>query len=582
MSLFVTLSVSRCVKNTTTPATLTISGAVRDQYADEFGWIYSENSAVELSLDGTNFTDEVIPADNGTYTLYIKAGDIETSEPVVMYEFYDGSNWVESSFNIDFVPDGPVVEKKYEFIGFELAPRSSTVQFNASLVNSTVAVKNTLSGTILDYPYSFEVERISEQGARKSISGATLADKLAHSLVNYRVQYHWHTLALERPTIQQHITALSNAIGVTITYVGRTFYPKTDKNLFIWKGIDLYEYFSGSFAEHLNRLIGWSDTVPSMTHNVFVKNGVIYIIQRGYESNHLTPINWVLHPTLTHSVRRTEWSNSATQTLIPKEITSSDAANSNEPFSGELTLGTTTLYYTDGYLDREEHGDDGEGGATVTTDYTYTTYDNAKYLTLKEITNTEADTYVRTEYSYETTGVERYLHEETTEEYDGAEVGHRTLEKSTLIRHVPTVNGWYVSTVYDTTNGSEEFLSDSYSLGTPGQKASQYMIDKSNDALKPDNAVRQLKVPLRGVARVKQSYPISDRSTLEAIASCLDNYEKKEEIMLSGEIVGGNHIYTYDDTITFDNQTYYLVSNNVSKNYNTIRQAITAVRWVLT
>lgn len=576
MSLSVTLNITSCNTNTTTQATLTIAGAVRDQYADDFGYIYSENNDVKLSLDGTNFADEIIPTDNGTYTLYIQVGDIaSTSSPTIFYEFYDGTDWIENSFILNFVSDEPVVDIPPESISFSLAPRASTIQFSVTRVNdSSTAVKNTITGTLLDYQYSYEVERISEQGARKMITGASLATKLAHSLINYRVEYHWHQLRLTRPTIQDHINALSSAVGVAIHYSGMTFYPKTDMNVLLRKNIvDIYEQLSGSFSDHINRMFGWSDTTPSLMFNMFVKNNQIYIVQRGYETNHYSPTNWLFQPTLTHTVRRTEWANSATQTVIPKEVVSSDAVNSNEPFSGTLTWGTTTLTYDDGYLTQEVRGN-------VTTDYTYTTYDDVKYLTLKEVTDTDAGTFISTTYNYQTTGTERYLYEEETSEYTGSD-SSGTLDKKTLTRHIPTNNGWYGTTVYDTTSGTEEFLSDSYGPGAPGQKASQYIIDKSNDALKPSNAQRQMTVPLRGVARARQTYPVADNTSLTAIANCLDTYEGKEEITLTGEIVGGNHIYTYDDTIDYDSNRYYLVSNNVSQNYNTLRQSITAVRWVL-
>ena len=461
----------------------------------------------------------------------------------------------------------------YENLSFSLAPRQATVQFGGTVINTNMAVKNTISGTLLDFPYSYEVERISEQGVRKTITGASLANKLAHSLVDYQVE---HQLRLTRPTIQNHISALASAMGITINYSGMTFYPKTDMNVMLRKNlVDIYELFSSSFADHINRLFGWSDTTPSLMFNMFVKNGAVYIVQRGYETNHLTPTNWVLHPTITHTVRRTEWANSASQTVIPKEVVSSDAANSNEPFNGTLSWGSSTLTYTDGYLTQEQKGN-------VTTTYTYTTYDDNKYLTGKQTVDTDEDTEIDYTYDYETTGTQRYLFEEVVEEYSGASTQTPILEKSTTTRHVPIGGGWYGTTVYDTTSvGTEEEISSSLSQGAPGNKASQYLIDAQNDALKPSNAVRQMKVPLNGVARARQSYPVADNTSLTAIANCLDTYEGKEEITLQGEIVGGNHIYTYQDTIDYDGNRYFLVSNNVSQNYNTIRQSITAVRWVL-
>lgn len=580
MSLSVTLSVSRCVKNTTTPATLTISGAVRDQFAEELGWIYSNNTAVELSLDGTSFTDEVMPADNGTYTLYIQAGDIETSEPVIMYEFYDGTTWVESSFDIDFVPDGPVVEKQFESIGLSLSPRQSTIQFSGSSVNVPVNLRSRITGSLLDYNYNFNVERVAKRGDIYSFNGATEVEKLINSLFTYSVQFTWENLNLTRPKLTDHLAALSRAMGITITLIGSDFYPKSDLNVLYYKGINLYEEFTGSFSDHLNRLIGWSDTCPSLVYNVWYANNTLYIIQRGHEQNSYTPANWVADPTLTYTIRRTEWSNSASQTITP-EIVSSDNVNNNEPFSGTIQFGSSELVYVDGYLTTETIDD-------KTTTYTYTDLSDGKYLSKKQTVDTEADTFIVTEYHYEDTGVQKFLYEERTDEYDGQDITG-TLTKSTITKYSPIGNGWYGVVVYDATSAVEpmEEVSNSLTQGTPGQKANQYMIQESNDALKPDNAQRVVKVPLRGVAKARQSYPVANKDAfaggigLSSIANCLDTYEGKTEITLNGSIAGGTHLYNYNDTITYNNDTYYLVSNNVTLTGSTVRQDITAVRWVL-
>ena len=475
-----------------------------------------------------------------------------------------------------------------ERLSFSLSPRNATTQFSADVVNvNNISPGTTFSGSVLDYDYDFEVERITKQGDRAAISGASFSTDLLNTLINYRLRYTWEGGALTRPTFQNHVTAIRNelrALGCNtdIHFIGADFYPKTDMNVMLWRGFELYEYYSGSFSEHLSRLIGWSDSVPNMTYNLFILDGEIYIVERGYENS--TPVeitNFALMPTLTYSIRRTEWAKSQYQSYVPKEITSSDVVNSNEPFSGQLSWGSTTLYYTGGYLMREERGDDGQGGATNITTYTYTAYGDSKYLTKKQCTDTETNKMTVSEYEYENTGTQYYLYEEVVKEYSGTDISTAILDKETTTRHFPIGNGWYGTTTYDTTSGNEQEIGSNLSQGAPGQKASQYTIDKSNDALKPASAVRQMKVQLRGVAKARQSYPVADRPTLQKIANALDSYEGKTEITLQGELVGGNHIFDYRDKIRYDNNDYYLVSNNVSQNYNTIRQNITAVRWVL-
>ena len=470
----------------------------------------------------------------------------------------------------------------YDSISMTLAPKHTTIQYNASAINTPTAVKSTQTGTILDHNYSFEVERVAEQGQRAQIGGASYATKLVQTLITYEVEYEFRNLAWYRPTLQDHLDAIEDEIGIPITLIGANFYPKTDINIALRHNpLDpsFYEVLSGTWAEIMSRLLGWSNDVPGKTYNIYITTGHIYIIQQGHETATRTVPAWATRPTITHTVRHTEWANSQSS-ILPKEISSSDAYESNKPYSGTITWGSTELTYDDGYLVQEKRGDDGQGGATLTTNYYYTTYGDAKYLTRKETTDTEEDTLVTTEYDYEQTDKDLYLFEERTAEYSGASTQTPIKDKETLIRHVPVGGGWYGTTTYDTTGPDEEELSNSLSQGAPGNKASQYLIDEANDSLKDNQSPRQMKVALNGVAKARQQYPVADLVTLRAIATALDTYEGAEEITIQGEVVGGTHLYNYNDKIVYNGNEYYLISNQVTRTPGATRQNITATRWV--
>ena len=556
--------------------------------------VWSEDDLFTFSKDNVNFDDYVdytysSSATGGSPTFYIQCGSLQPGTYELSYEI---GNWSDSlTGTVNLTVTESTVENHFESLSFGLNPRESTVQFNATVVNDEHSINDTIYGTMLDYHYNFTVENVAEQGKKQVLSGASLAEKLAHSLIVYQVDYDWSwsQLSWERPTINDHLYSLFHAINVPYVYRGRTFTPKTDMNVLLANWNDFEEQLSGSFSEIMNRLFGWSDSAPSMTYNLYVENGTVYIIERGYETNSgqnaLTPTHWVMAPTLTHSIRRTEWSNSANQTVVPKQIASSDNANSNKPFDGTITWNGNTLTYENGYLTQESHTDN--NGDVTTTTYQYNEYNNAKYLWLRETTVVSAggtdDKYTVTEYDYEQSGTNIFLAQEDYQRYDGQSAAG-TLQEHYITTYSPIGNGWYGMTKYSVDfSGNKEEIDNSMSQGAPGNRVSQYMIDTSNDALKPssDPNPRQMTVPLRGVARVRQTYPVADRTTLQAIANCLDTYEKKEEITLRGELVNENHIYTYDDKIVYKGNEYYLVSNNVTKTANTVRQSITAVRWVL-
>lgn len=565
----ITLSTLEFTANAVTTVTATVPADAR------FSHLYSDDSRLKLSLDNSVWSADV-DLETGDNTVYIRVGDMSGEyKSALGYYTYQSETADEGYYTIS-VTGGTV--PSFTQVSFSLSPRQATTQFSGTAVNSSFTLGSNNTYRVLDYNCNYYIDSINEQGAQAVISGAAFSEALVHKLIIYSVDYEFDALLLgwRRPTVQDHFTAISREIGIPIVYRGRTFYPKTDMNIMLRKHIThLSEQISGSFGDIINRLVGWSDTVPGMTYNVYVENGTIYVVQQGYEQSTVVTDNaWALRPTLAHTIRRTQWADSQYQTVVPKEISSSDAANSNQPYSGTLVWGDTSLTYTDGYLTQEVKGN-------VTTTYTYNDYDDGKRLATKTITEKdEIDPEVTVSetvstYTYQTTETNVYLFEELTTTTEDGEI---TLKQ--LTRHVPMGGGWYGTTVYDVIDGSETVISNNISQGAPGNVVSQYMIDAQNDALKPAGSQRQMVVELNGVAKARQTYPVADYDTLLAIATALNSFEGKEQVQLSGEIVGGSHIYTYNDKISFNGNEYYIVSNNVTQTYNTIRQSITAMRWL--
>lgn len=568
------------ISRTTFPAGADTECVVTFDVTSMYCAIGTEVSGLYFSSNGTNYYN-TLTLSTGANTVYVRAGSTlnGTYQNGIQWAYLDDDHYERGSWNIT-VTGGTGTVKNFNPFSMSLSPRASTVQYSAEQVNGSLSVGNTISGTILDHHYSFEVERYTRQGNKRSLAGAFQATKLVESLIVYQVCYEWHWsyLTWERPSFRDHLSAISSAINIPIVYTGADFYPKTDMNFLLRKSsfdLDFYEKISGSFSEILQRLIGWSTDVPSMTINLYVENGTIYLVQRGYETTTRTPDGIVMHPALTYSKRHTEWANSTTQTVVPKQIVSSDTANSNQPFNGQLTFGSASLTYSDGLLVSETNAN------TVTT-YTYTSIGDDKYLSQKVAVTTDPDTgdttTATTTYSYETTQVDVYLREEHLTVVDAN--NETTTDRITT--HSPIGNGWYGTSTRDLLD-EDNVIADSLSMGSPGQKATQYMIDASNDAIRDATAQnpRQLVVELHGVPKARATYPIADYNTLSAIASCLDQYENKTEVQIQLELVGGSHLFTYADKLSYNGYNYFIVSNNVTATGDKIRQNITGVRWNL-
>lgn len=550
-------------------------------------YIGTDTAGIRFSLDGTVF-QQSLTLSVGTTTIYVRINSTVQDGIVqdgIQWSYLDTDHYVEGSWDITV---GTVEPNHYAPLQMQLSQRSSTIRYNATLLKGTANLGSNLSGNILDYNYNFRVERIQEQGTRKAISGSAYADKLVNKLIIYEVEYKFRVpqLAIERPTFRDHLDSISDEIGMDIIYQGLDFYPKTNINVALRKNpfsLNFFEVLTGDFATILSNLIGFTADLPNMVIDLFIKEGKIYLIQRGYETNTYTPAHWLQEPSLSYSIRHTQWGDSSTQQVVPKEIRSSDAVDNSQPYSGVISWGSgqflTQMTYDEGYLVSQVTGN-------TTTTYTYIDIDGSKYLSSKTAVTTDEDTQetvstATNTYSYETSNNELYLH---TDEYTVTDADNEITEHR-LTRYTPTQPGWYGVDTFDLIENEQ--IGSNLTNGAPGQKANQYLIDKFNNSIKPSGSSQQpISVAITGVAKAAQQYPIANRDSfsggfgLQQVADSLDYYEGKTECVLSGTIVDDTHLYNYDDKIIYNGNEYFLVSNNITySGTNGVRQDITAVRY---
>lgn len=576
----ISLSMTEFEANKTTKCVVTLSNATiaeDESNVQAAAYLFSVNALIQLSLDNVNFSDEAILSANGTHDLYVRAANADGKIDCIAYEYVENENVRRGYFDTTFTN---AVKHQFERISFSFVPRATTVQYEVACVNEDVQLCEVVRGSVLDHNFSFEIEHTTTQGKKVVAGGSFNAEKLLNTLFTYKVKFAFNFPALgnERPRIEDHLSQIASELGINIQFRGDSFLPRTALRFLRRAGLSFYEYFTSSFAECMSRLFGWSDSVPSMTYNSFVDGGTLYIIERGYEENTVTlqDSNFVTYPQAEKNVRRTEWSGDVFAEL--SNITSDDAESRSTPFSGTVAFGGASLTYEDGYLVSETRDN-------ATTTYTYEEYDNSKYLKEKRTVNTENDTITITTCNYEHTDNNIFLAEEVYESFEGPfatqndeNSGYLTERRKTT--HVPVGGGWYGVTVYDATDAAHVIeLSTSLTQGAAGNKASQYMIDEQNEAIKKNSQQNSTKVRLNSVAKARQSYPVADLATLRKIANALDNLEKKTEIRLTAELVNLSHVLNFNDKIIYKNKTYYLVSNNVTQDYNSIRQNVVLTRF---
>lgn len=465
-------------------------------------------------------------------------------------------------------------------LSITLGSKTLSDTFNLSTVDLGLSIGEEVEGTLKDFNYKFVVEEINEQNKRFSYTGNYDINKLHYTNYSVTVRRYYSdnapsTIGLNSRTIME---GLCSCLGLNLDYKGMEWtYPLPQ----IGSSGNFYTYgLRGTYANVIGQLFGWLSDLPHIDFNVFIRGSYLHVLQRGHEDGTTYAIQNIGFPysIQKHKVR-TEWQGGGQAELPQREL---DTPEEKEPFSGTIAFGDTSLTYQNGYLMEEKRGH-------ATTTYTYEDKKDGqgntqKYLSVKETVNDDNETCAKTEYYYQTWGNEIYLCREVVytdgdyvnhvKDYDDAEV--------TTTTHSPINNGYYGVTVYDKEG---EVVSTSLSQGAPGNTVTQYMVDKINDNM--NQAWRDVTQDIIDLALyfahpplTNTNYPVSDRSTLEALINATDWLDGRTEERVTFDVLNSNHIFDFNDILTFKGNTYKLESNNITKTAeNGLRQHLEIVRW---
>lgn len=440
-----------------------------------------------------------------------------------------------------------------------------------------------------------------------SCSGVDYNSRLYNARISYYIQWENWGGTWITPKLREHFQKIANALGLTLVWiVSNNFDVPCEEPLTITnagtENETRREYHTGTLSELIDRLIGWSRDVPSMQYAVRISGNYLNVVQRGAE-NITTNIdaNGAIRAYPTFNVRKyfSAWSDSSGY------IYSSDPALTKEPFTGTIEYPpnspTNTLTYENGYLMSEEHSD---ANGTSTTNYTYRNADsssseNAKYLVAKSTQSTEyapsesegegsseeeqeivGGSRSQTTYLYYETENEKYLGEEheMIYAYDAdTDIWELTSDRRTV--HAPLGNGWYGTTVYENKDTTQEIISTSLSQGAPGGKVSQYMVDAQQEGLTDSNHFARRRAAISGVARARATFPVSDYSTLSAIASAMNWLNGSDEITVSLDLFHFNSVIDIDQKVTFQSKTWRVQQNVIEFTPTQTVQHLNLIRW---
>jgi hypothetical protein len=347
----------------------------------------------------------------------------------------------------------------------------------------------------------------------------------------------------------------------------------------------------------LDKMFGWSSGYYLREIYCVLRNGQIYVTEKDkynktYDIDSFVKSKQVEQITISEKLIRNfmedediDGTTSGGVIISSKKLTREDIYN-DEPFSGTIEFGESSMTYSKGLIMSEKNN-------KASTTYSYidkveavgmgTFQDTISKVLSKKIVisgNSEVITY----YYYDKYQNEICITKERTEEYkDGI------LEKYRITNYSPIGNGFWgqIITVAEKeeselSNGDvvltypEHVEGDSISNGVPAGQASLFTVKKlAGIKYNNDENNTKSKTPISS----QNSIPIYEYDIVKALVSYKESFEGKTEKTISISIIEGDVIDPVDGVIKYNDEIYYLTSNNITKNSKGVRQNISAVRW---
>lgn len=473
----------------------------------------------------------------------------------------------------------------YSDLSITLGAHTLSDTFELSIPKGNLNFDYEVEGTLADMHYNFKIEEITERNQMMTYHGRYSTDKLLYTNYRLTVSYSKQSAEPEKPSysVQSLMQKMCSHLGLNLSFKAHNWYYPLNK----LNEDDDYWYYgiTGTYQNIISQLFGWLSDLPHIDFNVFIRQGTLYVIQRGFEDGNTVTIADAFFPyTSTKRKMRTEWQGSGN---TQDEKTYDD--ENQVPFTGKIAWGDVYITYVDGYVTEEK---DAEGNET---EYRYIEINKQKYVSKKTIVKDDRHetqgggqegtlTTTTVNYDYKTLGNEVYLAKETQEIVkEVTEEGTTTITtETTVTTHIPNGTGWY----YHTTKDDEgNVLNTGISQGAPGNSVSPYMVDKTQVVF---NTLTQQIVQdiLEGILAylhpplVSTNYPVADRNTIEWLIDQTDWLNNKTEERVTLDYYSTTHIVDFNDLIVWKGNTYRLESNNVRHSAEEgIRQSLTIVRW---
>lgn len=479
---------------------------------------------------------------------------------ILPYHFAIDANKGTGGDGIDDIPQQNISGIQSVTLALNERTLADTFQM---MTASPLDIEAAVQGRILDFDCDFQVEETNQQGILQTVKGMYPLDRLLYMPINIEVV---------EANCSYYARKIADALGLSLDLRIEDFTPSQD-----------YSLSGMTYQDFISSLFSWTSRLPQRQINVFIRGGMLHIIQRGHEDQ-VTDITAWPHtmPTINRKLIRSVWDSATTESW---DRARSDKDYEPQPFTGTIGIEGITRHYLNGLLTEEE-----TNGSI--TEYSY----DDQYLTEKRTHNPDGST-VQTTYTYAKTANDIYLFKETEKTTDATQKEGETSHdrndwmdwlnenfSTRITYHAPIGYGWYSTTVYE----DGEFQGSSISQGKPGGKSSQFTINEWNRSLGSDYDFNDDEDDkFKGQALFDTEFPVTGDDFLRELTHEIEwlNRKRQEEVSLDivSPVIKGHatirHILDFTERIRLDDKEYFLVSNQVKLTTRSLRQSIRLVRW---
>ena len=209
-----------------------------------------------------------------------------------------------------------------------------------------------VTGQYLDYHFDMRVEKVQQEGIIYRCECCSDLDQLLFTQLAYTIPpTTWRKVGADDKTVEiqtyyppatAHVQKIASALGLTPVMQFDNFLSTV-----------LMDDLGGvTYNDLIRDVFGWSSRVPHMLINCYIRNGKLFVIQRGHEANTIDISNAkCTMPVITKELIRTTWGStpwSKTQTTefqhstwqagVPDDMTISGGSDTGGGGSGGSTI----------------------------------------------------------------------------------------------------------------------------------------------------------------------------------------------------------------------------------------------------